>query len=73
MYGVIGRRIAVDLGPVRPTKRAVKLFDLEGQPCDGIGSVLVNDVLECSADGAPVNDCLGQLELKSLSNIQLTK
>ncbi len=71
--GVIGKRVAVDLAPIRPSKRTVKLFDLDDQPCDRIGSVLINDVLECSADGAAVADCLGQLDVKSLSNVQLSK
>ena len=28
--GVIGRRFAVDLGPLKPDKKSVKLFDIEG-------------------------------------------
>ena len=28
--GVVGRRLALDLAPVRPDKKSVKLFDLEG-------------------------------------------
>src|SRR5512145_1777384 len=36
--GVIGRRFAVDLGPLKPDKKSVKLFDIEGTACDQVGS-----------------------------------
>ena len=32
--GIVGRRFALDLAPVRPDKRSVKLFDLDGAQCD---------------------------------------
>ena len=31
--GVIGRRFALDLGPLKAQKRSVKMFDLD-TPCD---------------------------------------
>ncbi len=59
--GVILRRIALDLGPLAPRKTAVRLFDLQGQPCDGMGRILVNDVLACQkgqpATGQPAKPC----------------
>ena len=52
--GVIARRVALDLGPLPGKKTGVRLFDLTGQACDGIGRVLINDVLACqSAAAAP--------------------
>ncbi len=51
--GVIGRRFAVDLAPLKANKRAVKLFDLEGIACDEVGSFLINDVMECKAESGP--------------------
>ena len=50
--GVIARRVALDLGPLPGKKTGVRLFDLTGQPCDGIGKVLINDVLECQSAAA---------------------
>ena len=47
--GVIARRVALDLGPLPGKKTGVRLFDLTGQSCDGIGKVLINDVLECQS------------------------
>ena len=44
--GIVGRRFALDLSPVRPDKRSVKLFDLDGAQCEEIGSFLINDVMD---------------------------
>jgi hypothetical protein len=71
--GVIDRRLAVDLGPMRPNKRSVKSFDLDGMPCEGIGSVLVNDVMECRDAASPVTDCLSHLTVASRAGIPLSK
>ena len=71
--GVIGRRFAIDLAPIKPQKRTVKLFDLDGLACDRIGSLLINDVVECKTAEGPLDDCLAGLTVKSLTNVQLTK
>jgi len=71
--GVVGRRLALDLAPVRPDKKSVKLFDLEGTQCDQIGSFLVNDVIECRAATGQTNDCLAHLKVKSLTKAQFSK
>ena len=71
--GIIGRRFALDLAPVRPDKRSVKLFDLDGANCEGIGSFLVNDILECRTSTGPATDCLKSLKVKSLTKVELTK
>ncbi len=71
--GVIGRRFAMDLGPVKPEKRTVKLFDLDNIGCDDIGSFLINDVMECKGTSGPIEDCLARLSVKSLTNVELTK
>jgi hypothetical protein len=77
---VIDRRIALDLAPLAPRKTSVRLFDLQGQPCDGIGRVLVNDVLACQfgkREGAaaeePSQGCMDRLKLTSRTKAELTK
>ena len=70
---VIARRFAVDLAPLKGNKRSVKLFDIEGTACNEVGSFLINDVLECKADAAPVDDCMSKIAVSTLSNVQLTK
>lgn len=71
--GIIGRRLALELAPIRADKRSVKLFDLEGIQCDGIGSFLVNDVLDCRTNAGPVNSCLAGLEVRSLTKVDISK
>jgi hypothetical protein len=71
--GVIGRRFAMDLAPLKPQKRTVKLFDLDNITCDKIGSFLINDIVECKNDAGPVENCLAGVTVKSLTNVQLTK
>lgn len=71
--GVIGRRFAMDLAPLKANKRSVKLFDLDNISCDKIGSFLINDVVECKSDTGPVENCLAGMTVKSLTSVQLTK
>jgi hypothetical protein len=71
--GVIGRRFAIDLGPLKPDKRTVKLFDIDDTPCTQVGSVLLNDVLECKGESGPIADCLGEITVSSLTKAQLMK
>jgi hypothetical protein len=71
--GVIGRRFIIDLAPVRPNKRSVKLFDLEGMNCDRVGSVLVNEVAECKNEAGPVENCFSRLKASSLAKAPFSK
>lgn len=76
--GVIGRRVALDLAPLRAKKRSVKLFDLDGTKCDDIASLLINDVMDCKVTppgGAAVSDpaCLDRIELKTITKVQISK
>jgi hypothetical protein len=48
--GVIGKRFSIDLAPLKAKKKSVKLFDIDGLQCDKIGSMLINDVMECKSD-----------------------
>ena len=54
--GVIGRRFAVDLAPLKADKRVVKIFELADTSCDQVGSFLINDVIECKAESGPVGE-----------------
>lgn len=71
--GVIGRRMALDLAPLRPNKKTVKLFDLEGIACDKIGSFLINDVMDCKSGDGAADSCLARLTASSLSTVKLSK
>lgn len=71
--GIIGRRFSIDLAPLRPKKRSVKLFDIDGMSCDKIGSLLINDVMECKSEPESADSCLRDLSTTSLTNVQLSK
>ena len=71
--GIIGRRFALNLAPMRPSKRTVKLFDLDETKCDEIGSFLVNDVMECRTGDQTNEDCLARLKVSSLTNVDISK
>lgn len=71
--GVIDRRIALDLGPLRAKKKYVKTFDLDASPCDGIASILVNDVLDCKEGQQAVPDCLDRIAVSSRASATLSK
>lgn len=71
--GVIARRLAVEVGPLRPTKTSVKLFDVAGLACTGIGSVLVNDVLSCKSGADEQANCIDKVSVASRAKITLTK
>lgn len=71
--GVIGRRVALELGPLRPQKKTVKIFELENTPCDKIGSFLVNEILECKSETGPVADCLKQITTTALTAVKFSK
>jgi hypothetical protein len=71
--GVIARRFAVDLAPLKAAKTTVKLFDIEGLACDKISSLLVNDVLDCKTDAGTVPECLAHMTLTSVAGPALTK
>ena len=68
--GVIARRLALDVGPMRSEKKGVKVFDLSGIGCPDVSSILVNDVIEC---GGADRDCVGLMEVRSRGAVKLTK
>lgn len=71
--GVIERRLALDLAPLRAHKTSVKTFDLDQVECSGISSVLVNDAIECRAETSAVPDCLDRLKLSSRAPAKFSK
>ncbi|WP_419897107.1 Tat pathway signal protein [Roseomonas sp. USHLN139] len=63
--GVIARRLALDVGPLPQEKTMARIFDLASQNCDGIGAVLLNDLLACGATPENRAACLPRLALAS--------
>lgn len=71
--GVINQRVAIELAPLKPKKRTVKLFDVADTSCDEVGSFLINDVTECTTSTGAVEDCLQNISVSSRTGNELTK
>ena len=70
---VIERRIAVGLSPLLAGKTTVKLFDIQGQDCARIGSVLINEVMSCNSAEGAVPDCTKRIAPSSRVGAKLFK
>lgn len=71
--GTIQHRIAADVAPLRADKESVKVFDIPATACPAIGSILINDVLDCRTAAGPVADCVGRLAPSSKLPVKLLK
>lgn len=63
--GVIARRLALDVGPLPGEKTMARIFDLAGQDCGSIGSLLLNDLLACGPTPESRAACMPRLALAS--------
>ncbi|MCF4164087.1 Tat pathway signal sequence domain protein [Zavarzinia compransoris] len=70
---VIERRIAVGLSPLPTGKTTVKLFDIQGQDCGRVGSVLINEVMACSGADGEIPDCTKRIAPTSRVDAKLFK
>ena len=71
--GTIARRLAADIAPLRAEKTSVKIFDIPDTSCAAIGSILINDVLDCRAGDSAVADCVGRIAVTSKLPVKLLK
>ena len=67
--GRVDRFVVVRTGRLPLAKRRVKQFDVPEVKCDSIGSVLVNDVSECTGAGLDATVCLDRLAISSRAAI----
>lgn len=70
---IIERRIAVGLAPLPTGKTTVKLFDIDGQDCAKVGSVLINEVMACNSAEGAVADCAKRITPTTRVNAKLFK
>ena len=71
--GIISKRLAVNLAPLRPNKTAVSLFDIPDLGCADIGRVLINDVISCQDNDGERADCIDLIDASSQSSISMVK
>lgn len=76
MFGpdsVVSERVAVEGAPLPAGKTTLRVFDVQGQGCEMIGSVLLNDILDCRDAGGPVAGCLDLVETSSRAAAEFIK
>jgi hypothetical protein len=71
--GIIARRLAVDVAPLRARKKSVKLFDVDDLGCGAVGALLLNDVLGCRSSAGERSDCVDSLDVSSRAAASFTK
>lgn len=67
--GIVARRLAVEMGPLPSAKTSLKVFNIDGVPCDQIGGLLLNDVIACADAGGPRTDCLTLIETSARGSV----
>lgn len=67
--GIVAKRLAVEIGPLTSGKTSLKVFDIAGLPCDKIGQLLLNDVLQCRDDKGARTDCLSLIQVSSRAKV----
>ena len=71
--GIVAKRLAVQTAPLAAGKTSLKVFDMTGLPCEQVGRLLSNDVMDCiDTDGAR-NDCLGLLSASQRGAVPFIK
>ncbi|MEQ9361400.1 MAG: Tat pathway signal sequence domain protein [Rhodospirillales bacterium] len=63
--GIVQRRVAVEAAPIGAGKTSLKVFDISGTKCSGIGRMLLNGVMSCKGDKAQTADCLALVSVSS--------
>ena len=71
--GVIAKRLALNMAPIRANKTSVKLFDIKGLKCDDIGRVLINDVVGCRSESGELTGCIAQVKPQSRAGVPFLK
>jgi hypothetical protein len=71
--GVVAKRLAVQAAPLPVGKTSLKVFDITGHDCTGIGSILLNDVLECAPAPQDGTGCLGLIAASARGDVPFIK
>jgi len=67
--GGVSQFLILEFGKLPINKTKVVQFELNGQKCENISRLLINDVSDCEADGKTVQLCLDSLKTKSRTSI----
>jgi hypothetical protein len=71
--GIVAKRLAVQAAPLPVGKTSLKVFDVEGHQCPDIGSILLNDVLECTPAPEAPGGCLARIAVSGRDGLTFLK
>jgi len=71
--GVVTKRLAVQAGPLPEGKTSLKVFDITEHDCPDIGSILLNDVLECTPAPEAAGGCLAMISVTGRAEVPFIK
>jgi hypothetical protein len=71
--GVVAKRLAVQAAPLPVGKTSLKVFDVEGHGCADIGSILLNDVLDCTPAPEAPGGCLARIAVSARGEVSFLK
>jgi hypothetical protein len=71
--GVIAKRTAIDMSPVKPSKTSVYAFNVKELGCKRFGRVLLNDVTGCAAGSGADASCTAGVSLSSKAGVEFFK
>lgn len=71
--GVYSKQLLLDMAPLTRDKKVLASFRIDEQACNGIGSILINDIPQCEGTTGDALDCLDLLKVTSKSDIPLEK
>ena len=71
--GIVAKRLAVEGAPLPSDKTSLKVFDITGLPCDGIGRILLNKLTACSDETGKRDDCLGMVATSARGTVPFIK
>ena len=71
--GVYAKQLLLDMAPLYEDKKVLASFLLADDPCDSIGTVLINDVPWCENGAGATVDCVKLLDVGSRTEVPLEK
>jgi hypothetical protein len=71
--GQITRRTLLDVAPVRASKTTVYAFDLKDLKCESVGSILLNDVVDCAQGSGEIANCVDGVNTTSRATVPFKK
>lgn len=71
--GIIDRNMGLDIAPLPRAKKMVTAFNVKDIQCGAIGSILINQIMQCEAATNKAPDCMSLLDLSTRTDIAVNK